>query len=542
MALGRYSGSIPVPRGGVNNTDDIFSIARDEVYRAVNYRLNQDGVFESRRGSRRLNSTAVDGGSAITSIYQYRHPDGSGRVDEVLVTAGKNLYRYNEDTNTVTLIRTLESDVRPSWVTFGNTTGGSVALMANGTDFIAYDGFSAPDVTYVTGQTNPRYLMVYDDRVLAAGQDSSPYRVYISNTFDGTDWMYGDPDAGHYWLMSGVSGDRVTGLGTMYSFGVIFQQFGVTIITEADVDSETSEQIQVAKNYGTTSHWSIQTVGNTIYFAGATDIYRGVLRDAVENGMVVEPISDKIRRQYRLTKTVGDIISVYDPTFEEIQWACDTGVATRKKDTIFAYSVGNSGTVYSGGGYRDVWAGWFEGFVPNALAVVLDGSSRPVIWRGDNVGFVYKMYEARQYTDEGSDGNDDYIVTEIVTAPYAPRGATIQKRLRSFTPIAFQRYDASLDCNWLIDGTYIKPATGRAVSLYNRVPYWRDTTDTQRAQLWDSTVWSSRPYTIRPVTANEPFRYVQFIFTCDGTNATDETAYAGMEVTYQVHGPKHAQG
>ena len=656
MALGKLRGSVPAPVGGVNNTDNIFSIDRDQVYRAINMRLNQDGVFETRRGSNRLNSTAAASGELITSIYDYRRPDGSGRTRHILVTAGKYLYEFDEDTNTVTQLRELLTDERPSWITFGNAVGGSVAIMANGTDFLSFNGFKVEDITFaesvpelgaeflastgwtstnwtgswtvgwshtvdqstalssstaavastkyyidytVSGRTDgsftiafggksktgveatgvfqpttsttdglvitpstkfngtiiisikvvtltthvsaPRYLYVYDDRALATGSNTYPYRIYASQTFDGTTWTYGDPYIGHYWLMDGASGDRVTGLGSMYSFGVIFQQFGVTIITGSDPADLANKQIGVAKKYGTTSHWSIQTVGNIIYFADETHINRGVLRDAVENGMMVEPISDNIDREYRNVKTTSDIVSVYDSEFEEIQWACDIGAASRKKNRIFAYSIRNSGMT-SDGLFRNVWCGWYNGFTPHTLAVVLDSNDKPVIWRGDNVGFIYKMYEPTQYQDVGSDGNDDYITTEIVTAPYYPYGVMRTKRLRMVTPLAFQRFDSALEAQWIVDGSYIKPSSARAITLYNRVPMWRDSTDTQRAQEWSTTVWNARPYIIRPVTVNEPFRYVQFRLTSDGTNAQDETAYAGLEVAYQVHGMKHPQG
>ncbi len=625
----------------------------------MNMRLNQDGVYETRRGSNRLNSTALGSGAAVTSIYDYRRPDGSGYTRHILVTCGQYLYEYNESTNTGTLLRELLSDTRPSWVTFGNTVGGSVAIMANGSDFLTYDGFAVTDITFAyddpqvdveflaasgwtstnwtgafatgwthtTAQTSvlsfstaaaigttyyiswevagctagsftiafggetktgiettntlkttatttgnlqitptanfdgtivisvkpvvlnavissPRYLMVYDDRVLSAGSDDYPYRVYVSNTFDGTDWNYGDPDVGHYWLMSGASGDRITGLGQMYDYGVILQQFGISIITGADPDDTATSQIKVSHDYGTTSHWSIQTVGNIIYFADESFVYRGVLREAIDNGMMVEPISRHIQKKYGAIKSVGDIVSVYDPTFEEIQWGCDTGIGATRKDTILAYSVGLSGaqSTQASGNYRDVWAGWYEGFDPHCLAIVLDADDKPVIWRGDSRGFLYKMYESRQYKDESYAGVSVDVDTELVSAPYAPNGISTEKRMKTITPIAFQRFDSSLKLQWIIDGSYIKPSTARAISLYNRVPYWRDTTDTQRAQLWNSTVWNSRPYVIRPVTVDEPFRYIQLRLTSTGTNAQDETTYAGAEVLYQVHGLKHTQG
>ncbi len=530
--------SMPAPSGGVNNTDDLFSIQKNQVYRAVNYRLNRENVFETRRGSKRLNSTALDG--AITSIYDYRRPEGSIYIRYILVTAGNYLYLWEDDAARATKLRELNSTDRPTWVTFQNAVGGSIAIMANGTDFVSYDGTFVNDITFATGISNPRYLMVYDDRVLASGCDSHPFRVHICDTFDGTNWMPGAEDTEVYWLMKRASGDRVTGLGQMYDFGVIFSQFGVSILTEANPDSSTSKQIQISYEYGSTSHWSIRTVGNLIYFADENHLYRGVLRDAIENGMSVIPISENVDAKYRKVRSVTDVVSVYDPIYEEIQWGMDTKVGAAK-DTILGYSVGNSG-VLPEGGWNDVWAGWYEDIDPHTLAVVLDDKDKPVIWRGDSSGYLYKMYGKNQFKDENSAGTEVDIATELVTGPVYPSGISVSKRCRKFTPMAFQRHDASLKVEWVIDGSYLKPTTARPISLYNLIPYWRDSTDTDHAQLWGTTVWSARSYVPRPIVVNEPFRYIQFRLTCDGSNTYDDTAYAGGEVVYQQHGIKHTQG
>jgi len=134
------------------------------------------------------------------------------------------------------------------------------------------------------------------------------------------------------------------------------------------------------------------------------------------------------------------------------------------------------------------------------------------------------------------------IEVEIITAPMYPSGLTIEKRGRFATPILYQKHDSSVTAQWLIDGTYLKPSDGRTISLKNLIPYWRASVSTTFTSTWNNIVWNDRPYIVRPITIDEPFRYIQFRFYNDGSNDTDEVAYAGIEMVYQRHGIMRTQG
>ncbi len=525
-----FTGGLPIPTGGVNFSDDIFTINQNQLYRAVNFHMSENGVFYSRRGSRLLNATALAG--AVTSIYDYWRPSGTTSIRTVLVTAYKTLYKYNESTGTFDVLATLESSDRPCWETYTITNGGSVAFMCNGTDFKYYDGNVVQDVTFVTDVSNPRTIIAYDDRMLAAGCDNDPFAVYQSQTLDGTVWEYTDNDRqSHYWPME-AAGNRVTALKKVYNYGVVFQRNSVSILTGADVEDTTTEKITVSREYGTTSQWSVQTVGNTIYFADEKHIYRGVLRSAIDNGLEVVPIDGNISRKYKTVRSVDDMVSVYDGKNDEIQWGIDCKVGGRK-DTSLVYSVSNSGD--SDGGYRDVWSGWFEGsaYEPYTLAAVLDSDRKPTIWRGDEDGYVYVMDEDRQYKDDTT-GTAADISFEIITAPSTPQGLSVDKHLEAVTPLISQFYDESVLAQWILDGSRILPITGVTYKLKNNIPFWNEGSDTNVSTLWGSTVWTNNAYIIRPIRMHEPFRYVQFRFTCNGSNARDAVRYSGIELVYKM--------
>ena len=535
MPTARKPYSIPIPTFGVNYTSNVLTIRREEVYKALNMHLDENGVFRSRKGSSLLNTTALDG--AVTSVYDFRRPSGTSTTSVILVTAGLKLYTF--DGTTFTAIQTLTSSERPVWATFQDGSANVLAFMANGTDFFQYDGTTVSAVTFVTSIDKPRYLMVYDDRLFATGTDSDPFRVWYSATLDGTDWT-----GGNFWTVKSHSGDRVMGVSTAYDYALFFTQYSVDIITEADSASGTSKQITVTREYGTSSHWSIQAIGNAIYFVDESHIYKGVLRAAVDNGLDVTEIDDNIFEKYKEVSNSTDIVSVYDPEHKAILWGVKTLWNTRSNLT-FVYSLARSGPKGELG-QVDVWAGWFEGtgYEPYTLSSVVlsDGSVR--LYRGDEDGYVYqdKTQFHKTFKDEKrvSDATvDKPIVSEITTGAIMPGGISARKRARKYFPYLYQKYDAAVKVQWIVDGRYIEPdisASNRMITLYNRVPYWRTASTTKMKQLWANTVWNNEFIPPRPISINEPFAYIQFVLRCEGTNDRDEISYSGGELKYQRYG------
>lgn len=548
MAEPYYRTSMPAPSWGVNNSNDIFSILPTQVYRAVNCHLDESGILYTRGGCRLLNSTVLDG--KVTSIYDYWRPEGSSQMQVIFVTAGIYLYKLNVDNNTFEQVKELSVDDRPVWATFYDGNGNPNAVMCNGTDFFRYDGVGFVDIDFNgdTGTKNPRYILAYDDRMLAAGMDDAPYDVYISDTLDCTDWAYGVTPSAQNWSVNSTTGNRITGLAIVYNFAAIFQRDSISIITEADVTSTTSEQITVSRVFGTTSHWSIQTIGNMIYFADENHLYRGELRQAVENGLEVKPVDRNIRRKYRSVKSFDDIVSVYDKRTNEIYWGTEC-LHGSGKDTALVYSIEHSGQK-ADMGWIDVWSGWWEGktkddYNPHAYSVVLNSDRVPEVWRGDQNGYVYiheEMHRAGTYKydkDYNASTAAD-IQVEIVTGAVIAAGISTKKRLAQYTPIISQFVNDSTYIQWIIDGSYINPDTTRYLKHKGNIPYWNDTSKTSTTTLFGGSIWANNEYIVTPVEAHEPFRYLQLRIVCAGANDRDHIRYAGGELLYQVNHLTHA--
>ncbi|KKM77877.1 hypothetical protein LCGC14_1365660, partial [marine sediment metagenome] len=410
------------------------------------------------------------------------------------------------------------------------------------------DGTEFNDISFVSGYDAPRYILVYDDRMLAAGMDNAPYDVQVSEELDATDWTYGDPDVANEWSVNSTTGNRITGLALAYNFALFFQRDSVNLITGADATSSSTEQITVSRSYGSTSHWSIQSVGNTVYFADENHIYRGILRQAVENGLEVIPIDRNIRRKYKSVDEHNDIVSVFDKNTDEIYWGvrCTSDIL---KDTAFVYSIEHSGQKVNIG-WVDVWAGWWDNggsYEPHTYGVVLNLDNVPEVWRGDSSGYVYIHEETdtegsyNQFKDYAAATSAD-IKTEIVSGAVQPSGISVTKMLMIYTPIISQFVNGSTYIQWLIDGSKIMPRTQRNLTLQSDIPYWNDTSNTQTTTLWGKSVWTNHPYIARPVGAKEPFRYLQIIVKNDGSNAKDSVRYGGGEINYQIRNIIRLQG
>ena len=533
---------------GCNATDDAFALDPREAQVIRNMHIDENAVAATRHGCRLLNTTALDG--AVTAIYDFRRPDGASFTNEWIIKAGQYLYSMNPSTFVVTEIVNMDTENRPTFATFQDADSTSYVFIADGINFYKYDGTTLTDVstTYPWAYGAPRYLFVYDDRLLAAGLDSDPYRVFVSDALDGTEWFSGEGSTAVYWTLKSPSGDRITGLSQVYNFGVIFQQFGVAIITEADPSSDTSQQIQVSREYGTTSHQSIQSVGNVLYFADRNHIYKGTLRQAIENGLEVTPIDKNVYSKYADIVNAGEVVSVYDSSHKEIWWGFRTGKETRNNIAL-VYNVGLSG-VAGMYGARDVWSGWFDGdgFEPYAVAPAVrtytayrgDGvpytAEDDVILLGRQDGHVTMFGEAGQYKDETytSETVENDIQSEIHTAVMSPHGAAVTKRARDIVPLVYSRYNDSTTIQFIVDGR--KLSTARTLAVKNIVPLWNDGTDTDDKQLWNNTVWTERPMLVKPIAMNVPFQHLQVIIANDGSNAKDEISYSGLELYYQPHG------
>ena len=525
---------LPPLFGGVNNNPHRFAVEKDEAWKIENCHLDSKGVASTRGGSTLINTTALDG--AVTSIHELVMLSGSSIVRTVLVSAGLAWYVWDgEGTTTCSKIKDLNTKDKPSIVTV-DYGGATYAVLANGVDFLKYDGSTVTNLLSLASDFPssgiPKYLQVYNTRLVAGGMITEPTRVRLSNPTDPTTW-----DANDFFTFEDDGNlEVVTGIGTMYDFLVTTKKNQIIINNESDPTSTTVKQIPVSKNIGSASHWGMQTVGSRLFFENSSGFFVGELREALEDGMVVSKIGANVENQFSQVQSFSSIDSVYDAAHKELLW----GVQQRNYDKpnlalVFNLDLSN----FTNGDY--VWSGWNrgDGYDPLTFGTVTSSSGKKEVWRGDSNGFVYRMDARESYKDEVGGSTDVDINTYIHLPPFIPSGLSIVKRFLDATAALYQNTNGSTTLSWIVDSSYLNPGVdGRVIEVDGHVPFWNDCVDGDYTEGWGTTIWIEKPILPAIVDVKQTGKFIEFIINNTGVNARDEISYHGLEIAYQVLGRK----
>ncbi|KKM19549.1 hypothetical protein LCGC14_1654540 [marine sediment metagenome] len=526
--------NIPPLFGGCRFSTKLDSIRSDEAFIVKNCHIDSRGVAFTRGGSRAISLEQLDG--EITSIYEFTKPvAGGGLQTETLVTAGYKWYKWDKEpsgADNFDVIGAFNTTDKPSLVTFVDGSGVTICILANGTDFYKYlgDGVNVTDLLDSPGDFQstslPRYLEVYENRLAASGCDDNPTNVYMSDLLDPTTWGA----AKFFAVDANRDRSRITGLSVVWSFLVAMKNHATYIMTEGDPESSTVQQIPVSFTYGTQSHWSIVVWGNKLFFGDENGFYVGVLRQAVDNGLEVTRISDNIDDKFGEVRKYNQIQGVYVPDTNEIWWSVYPQHSDRYS-TILVLNLHLSN--FDNPDRRFVWSGWFEieGSDAICLGKTVDSNGHVKIWRGDRNGYVYVMEEPAQFKDEDENGSDEDVESKIVLAPFFGPSFIDVKRFRSFAPRLFQNTNSSTLVSWVVDQLYKED--GATIKLEGNIPYFTDGSDSKEPQLWGSTVFATFPMLPFVIDIERVGRFIIFVISNDGSNASDRIAYSGATVTYQ---------
>lgn len=155
-----------------------------------NFDVDAQGILTGRKGTTKINSTAINSGAQIHSIYRYRQ--ASTTTNYFLLQCGAKVYTINLTTGTATEIATGLAQVPLKWKTWNDKAYG-----ANGTGIYKYcptDGTPWQQVQSIDADCpDASDITVFED-VMFAAQDGSTYpsRVHYSDEFDGEAWVSTD--------------------------------------------------------------------------------------------------------------------------------------------------------------------------------------------------------------------------------------------------------------------------------------------------------------------------------------------------------------
>ncbi len=530
MPIRKLTRQLPPVRGGVNDVSNLLSLKANEAHAIYNMHLDHEGMARTRRGSRLL-STFDD---PVSCIFDYHMVIAGEPSSELLVVAGSKWFKVNYATGVETEIHTLSTDTKPTIVAFNNGSGTMVAILANGTDFLMYDGTTVSNVTSgFQSASNPRYLLVYDNRLFATGCATDPYVVWVSAIEDPTTWGAND-----YFSQGNQGGDRYIGLGVLGPYALLFKKFQVEYVTEGNPQSDTVQHLVSSRQYGISSHWSYVTEGEVGYFVDESGIYVAY-RESSQGTVRVEQIHEKVKNTFSQITQFDTIHAGYDPNRNEIMW----GLQETGKDHPNVALVLNTKLTkldyYQG--WKIIWGGRFEGdgYVPSVFGNYVDSTGKILLLRADDVDSLYVMDEDSQYKD----GSED-VVAKIYTGAIAPYGLSGRCTFRGVTPSLWQKNDGSTNMAWVTDASYHGSDitalvwNNVLVSLTGDVPVWNEGNQASYLQVWGSTIWAENA--VIPVTLdiNVVGHYIEFMIWCDGTNADDEFEYGGLEFSFQPKGKR----
>lgn len=185
--------------------------------------------------------------------------------------------------------------------------GDETFLAAVGPAATSYDDFgleaselSQPPLTDTTGGPKAQFIDKYQDRLVVAGVDGEPSKVFISGRWpfherfsaaDGGAYIYVDPD----------SGDPITGLSTTDDRIIIFKRRSVWEITLSQVSIGNflildPQFKQITLGRGASSNRAIVQVENDIFFFGDDGLYvLGYEPNIAVNVLRTRELSAKLR-------------------------------------------------------------------------------------------------------------------------------------------------------------------------------------------------------------------------------------------------------
>lgn len=159
----------------------------DQCIILENFDIDQQGILVSRGGNKIVNTTALNSGARIHSMYRYRHTGGSASY--FIVQAGTNVYTLNLTTGAATAIAAGVGATPLKWVTWNDKAYGF-----NGTGIFKYcptDATPWQQVQDIDADAPDAADGVVFEDVLFTARDGTSYpsRVNYSDEFDPEAWQ-----------------------------------------------------------------------------------------------------------------------------------------------------------------------------------------------------------------------------------------------------------------------------------------------------------------------------------------------------------------
>jgi hypothetical protein len=448
----QFDGSPSFNDGVVSNERaNLISPASVSIFQNVD--LTRFGRATTRRGTSLLGSGVAGTGTNVQGVINYKT-----HTNNYLVAVNNaKLYSWQD----------------PNWVQLGTYAGSDTGVMfslAQGVDKLfwadgvanlqMWDGAAVTDLGGVTNTdppNNPRYLLWFTNRLLAAGMPDQPDAVYFSEPLDGTVWNR------TWWELEvgGGDGKPITALAPWLDFNVVVGKrdsmwlinANPALIPVSDVNQSVSyfEVRPIHEEVGTIAPFSFAQVGSDVMFL-ATDGIRAVQRTvaAEAQSQVSEPLSYPIQ----------DIIDRINPAY-----AYKSAATYFKGKYMLAVPLDDATApnyviVYNAILQR--WGGYWTGWLPTGFANRTPDAGASRLCIGQSDGTVLEWLDYVQVSSEVNSTFQDNgvdIPTQVRTRAFTlAQDPLSQKELLIAPKTGFKswfEFDSSLadaTIGYLIDG------------------------------------------------------------------------------------------
>jgi hypothetical protein len=338
---------------------------------------------------------------------------------------------------------TLSSSGVPCYQPFNQKVYFCSTITADG--YNVWDGAAATSTAAVDPADGPgKYLCAHLGRMIMAGNDDYPFRVYYSSALDPEDWTSSSPsDGGSLDLDDNGDPQGITGIVSFQNRLYVFTRRSTYEITGSAPDDFIVQR--VSDGIGCIAHSTIATVPNDIIFASDRGVHS--LRQ-LSSGRQTESqfISRDIQRLWTSLLNSGRFVqiqSAYDETINSYVMTVCTGSDTTNSDMLI-YNL-EFGT----------WTVWKDIEARSVTVAYLNNRKQLLIGREDGT-IAYLNRDTR--TDMG-----ESYQSRFKTGVLYPGGdMTMERRFMSVTCLASATSPAIITVSWSVDG---KKAGSNSYSL-----------------------------------------------------------------------------
>jgi hypothetical protein len=444
---------------GIQQKTSELLLTPKELQEAKNVHYYENGSWTKRKGYRKRLTNALTGTPIITGLYEFVKRDGTKKF----LTSANALYYNQQDDVSATAIGggltfTVGSEGQNfmSFVTFANQVIGT-----NGVEAIWK--WSGSGNASALGGSPPiaEKIVVFQNFVFLAGNDTYPYRLYFSN--DGNEIIWTATD----YIDIGDLTSPITGLAVLYNTLYIFTRRGIFSLRGYDRDTFIVDDVN--SSVGCVAYKSIVKVDNNLIFLSDRGIYSF-------DGIQVHYISEKVQvfiENLNYTRTDKVVAEIYKAK-NQVWFSVSTG-SNSNNNEVLVMTYDTTGSENSIITKNEVAFAEYTGMAFNVFGLETSTTELDRLYAGDYAGLMFQQ-------DYGNNDNGLGIAFKVKTPPIDMGAPEQFKRFRYMWIFNKQEGNYNLSVSYVTDFGFGGSTTTISLSVVGNT------------SLWGTMVWGVDPW------------------------------------------------